>query len=147
MADGGLSAVILGAEDLKRSFDAAPKIVEEEFKKAMDKTAIDAECKARGHAPHKTGTLWRSIHHEPAQVTQNNVISKVGTDLVYARAQEYGTQGMMIHSHSRSGQQFSYIGNIPPKYYMKQAKEEVRPLLTRNISDATNKIIRRLVLG
>ena len=33
MADSGLSAVILGAEDLKRSFDAAPKIVEDEFKK------------------------------------------------------------------------------------------------------------------
>ncbi len=145
-ADYQLSVQILGAKELKDAIASVSGIALQAIKDALDKTAIDLEYKARGKAPHKTGALWTSIHTEPAQVTADNVEAKVGTtkNIKYARAQEYGTRGMTIHSHSRSGKPFTYIGNIPPKYYMRDAREEIKPEMTENMSAAAQKIVRHL---
>jgi phage gpG-like protein len=88
---------------------------------------------------HKTGALWGSLDAEYA--TPNNQVAKVGTKLSYARAQEYGTQGMVIHSHSKAGKPFTYIGNIKPKFYMRDAKAAVRPKLTEYLREASRRII------
>jgi HK97 gp10 family phage protein len=144
MAEGILSATIIGFDDLARRMDQAGEFAKEELKKAMDRTAILTESKAREKAPHLRGALRNSIHAESAQVTRNNVTAKVGTNLVYARAQEYGTVGMVIHATSRKGLKYSYIGNIQPKNYMRDAKLEVLPLLTENISKAVKRIISRV---
>src|SRR5437660_1645858 len=134
-----LSVSFIGAEELKRALDRGSQVAKEELAKALNKAANDAHQDAVSKAPHKTGRLWGSIHTENANAS--NLIAKVGTNVVYARAQEYGTQGMTIHSHSRTGKQFTYIGNIKPKFYMKQALENVKPKLTNYLQEAARRIV------
>jgi len=135
---------IAGLNELMSRLAQAPVIIEQEMKKAIDATAIFAERSARALAPHQTGTLQRSIHASPAVVTSNNVTAKVGTNIKYARAQEYGTVGMTINSHSRNGTAFSYRGNIKPKFYMKQGKEQAMPMRDINLKTAGYNIVKRL---
>src|SRR4051812_12213915 len=120
MADYAITANIIGAKELTDAIKGVADVAQKAIKDALNKTAIQVENKAREKAPHKTGALWGSLHTEPARVTTNNIEAKVGTDLEYARAQEKGTVGMTIHSRSRTGKPFTYIGNIKPKYFMKQ---------------------------
>lgn len=145
MPDYQLSVQILGANELAAALKSPNSIIVSELKKALDKTAMQLEKYARPKAPHKTGTLQRSIHREPAGLTANNVEAKVGTKLDYARAQEYGTVGMTIHSHSRTGTPFTYIGNIQPKFYMRDARSDVRPDMTKYMTEAVKNIIDHFV--
>src|SRR5689334_11045754 len=124
MGDYNLSADIIGAKELENAIKEIGSVTQRAIMDALNKTAIQLESRAREKAPHKTGALWGSIHSEPAQATGDNIEAKVGTNLEYARAQEYGTVGMTIKSHSRTGKPFTYIGNIKPKRYMKQGKDE-----------------------
>jgi hypothetical protein len=144
MADYNLSVQVIGAKELKDALASVDGFAREQIRLAINKTAIDLERKARDKAPHLHGGLYNSIHTQPAVVTQNNIEAKVGTNLVYARAQEYGTQGMTIHSHSKTGKQFTYIGNIKPHYYMRDAKNETKPELTDNLQEALRKIVSHL---
>ena len=139
-----VSAEVVGAKELKEAFESIDSFAKNAFMDAVNKAAISFEAKARGLAPHKTGALWNSIHAEPAHQTADNIEAHVGTNLKYARAQEYGTQGMVIHSHSRTGKQFTYIGNIKPKLYFKKAKGEIAPLLTSFMQEALTKIVGHL---
>lgn len=141
MADYNLSVKVIGAKELKDALTNIDGFAKEQIRLAINKTAIDLEQKARNEAPHLHGILMNSIHTEPAVVTQNNIEAKVGTNIVYARAQEYGTQGMIIHSHSKTGKQFTYIGNIKPHHYMNDAKNETKPELTNNLQEALRKIV------
>lgn len=150
-ADYTLSVDVIGAAKIKAVFDRADKICVNALKDALNITAYKLEYKARPLAPHDTGTLRSSIHadQDPGHLavqTLNNVEAAVGTKVKYARAQEYGTVGMTIHSHSKLGTQFNYIGNIRPKFYMKQAKESMRPEMTLAMQGALRVIIRELSL-
>ncbi|HEX2910390.1 MAG TPA: HK97 gp10 family phage protein [Chloroflexia bacterium] len=139
MADYKLTVDILGSEELKKTLLSSSMIAKQALSEALNKTANDLRQKAVSKAPHKTGTLWRSIHAEYATVA--NPVAKVGTDVVYARAQEKGTVGMIIHSRSKRGKPFTYKGNIKPKWYMKQAKEEVKANMTNYLEQAGRNII------
>ena len=143
--DYNLSVTVVGAKELQNALTNIDTFAKQAFMDAINKTAIDLERKARAQAPHRKGGLWNSIHTEPAVATHDNIEAKVGTNLKYARAQEAGTRGMVIHSHNkRTGKQFTYIGNIPPTWYMKRARDEVKPELTNNLSDAMQRIIRHV---
>ncbi len=143
-SDYQLSVNIIGAKELKDAISTVNSVARDALLFALNKTAIDLEASARSKAPHRKGGLWNSIHAQPAKVTQTNIEAHVGTNLKYARAQEAGTQGMTIHSHSRQGKQFTYIGNIPPKWYMRDARNEIKPELTNNLEAAVKKIINHL---
>ena len=147
MADANynLSVNIIGAKELKEAIASVSDVARKALMDALNKTAIDLERLARSKAPHLHGGLWNSLHAEPARVTVNNIEAHVGTNLKYARAQEAGTVGMTIHSHNKfSGKQFTYIGNIKPKWYMKNAKIEIKPELTNNMEKAMKTIIDHL---
>ncbi len=135
-----------GADKLISNIANVSNIIRDEMKKAMTACAVDAERFARAQAPHDTGALRSAIHYEPAVVTSNNVISKVGVNraIKYARAQEFGTQGMVIHSHSSKGKQFTYIGNIRPKWYMRDAKIKVQPIIKARVTQAGRNIVKGL---
>ena|SRR5258708_23163804 len=143
-SDYQLSAKIIGAEELKTAINSIDQVAIKAIVDAVNITAQDFENKARSYAPHKTGTLWNSIHAEPAEVSSNNVSAKVGTNLKYARAQEFGTVGMVINSHSKLGKPFTYIGNIKPKLYFAKAKDAIRTEFTNNLARAMQIIVSHL---
>ena len=149
MADDTLTVDVIGGAEIKAVFDRSSSICIKALKDALNITAYKLESKARPLAPHDTGNLRSSIHadQEPGHLavqTLNNVEAAVGTKVKYARAQEYGTVGMTIHSHSKLGTQFNYVGNIQPKFYMKQAKESLRPEMVVAMQGALAVIIREL---
>lgn len=147
MADFTLSAEIVGADKIKNAFDQFPAIAAKAIANALNQTANDIKEDAKKFAPHKTGALEDSIHVQEAQATAGiDMEAKVGTtkEIPYARAQEYGTVGMTINSHSKLGKAFSYIGNIPAKHYMKKSRDNAKPKLTQHLETALKIITRTM---
>jgi hypothetical protein len=85
---------------------------------------------AQGFAPYKTGTLRRSIHVGEAVMAALTASVEVGTNLVYAPAQEYGAHiepvnGRFLHWVSDSGEDvFARAVDIPPRPYMRPAADQ-----------------------
>lgn len=89
---------MVGIEINNATFDAAFKglkgmnaQVKKALFEAVTSSVLDIQTKAKtaGYAPYKTGTLRRSITNKVVSVT-DGVVGYVGSNLVYARIQEYG---------------------------------------------------------
>lgn len=141
MPDYQLSVDIIGAKELSAALHSSNPVIIKALTDAVNKTAITLRKKAADNAPHLHGQLRDSIHVEPAIATSTNVTAKVGTNIAYGRAQEYGTKTIMIHGRSKLGKRFDYQGNIPPKYYMRDAREAIKPIMTNNMQEALKKIV------
>ena len=90
---------------------------------------------AQGFAPYKTGTLRRSIHVGEAFVIGKTAACEVGTNLVYAAAQEFGAHiepknYPFLHWVTDDGTDvFVWHGvDIPPHPYMRPAADQGQPL-------------------
>ena len=143
-----MSITVIGADEIRKAIANVNGIAKKAIGDALNKTAYMAQAKAVSHAPHKTGTLWNSIHVDSppgnlAQAEGNMMVARVGTNLVYARAQEYGTVGMTINSH-RGNKAFTYIGNIKPKFYMKQAMDDIKTNMSDFMSEAVRVIVSQI---
>jgi phage gpG-like protein len=153
MSDYSLSVQVIGAKELKDALSSVDGFAKNAIKDAINKTAYSLQRQAVQNAPHKTGTLWGSIHTDSspghlAQVKGNNIEAVVGTNLEYARAQELGTVGMTINvpngRRTKNGgrtKPYSFIGNIKPKYYFQKARDSIKPIFTNNLQDAMKKIV------
>jgi hypothetical protein len=152
MADYSLSATVIGADTLAQALKNVGSVATKAISDAIDAAGYNIQAYAVSHAPHLRGALWGSIHYEQspghkARIEGDNIVGVVGTDLEYARAQEYGTVGMTINvsrgratSNGRT-RPYTYIGNIRPKFYMRDAKEAGGPILSANLQSAVTKII------
>lgn len=152
MADGNLtlSAEIVGADKIKTAFSQFPNVAARAIANALNQTANDIKEDAKNLAPHLHGYLMDSIHTEEAQATAGiEMEARVGTtkNIPYAKAQEYGTVGMEIHSHSRLGKVFTYIGNIKGKHYMKQARDNAKVKLTQHLQVALQRITKAMAVS
>ena len=152
MADSTTTITLVGDQKLLKGLQTGGAFAKNELAKALNKAANDVIQAAVEKAPHKNGRLWGAIHGENADsvnasATPQNLTAVVGTKLKYARAQEYGTVGMVIHSHSKSGKAFTYKGNIKPKLYMTQARNLTKPKLTNYLQLAASRIIQNIVSG
>jgi len=150
-----LSVNVIGAKELEKALAEVGDYAKKVISQAINKTAYDLEKTARAKAPHKKGGLWNSIHTDQdpghlARVTGNNVEARIGTNLEYALAQEKGTKGMTINVvNGRSTKYgrtkpYTYIGNIEAKYYMRDAKNAMKPQLTSNLQEALRLIVSML---
>ncbi len=154
MADYQLSVDIIGAKELKDAITSTSKIAINALLFAINKTAIDLERKAREKAPHRHGGLWNSIHAQSAKVTAANIEAHVGTNLKYAVYQEKGTRPHIVQIRNKkvlyskeTGKFYGIRVNIPAmagKFYMKKAKDEIRPEMTNNMANAMQKIVSHL---
>lgn len=156
MVDYKITADIIGEKELTDAINGVNEVAQRAITDALNKTAYQVESRARSKAPHKTGALWGSLHtnQEPgnmARVEGDNIVARVGTNLEYARAQEYGTKGMIISvpngRRTRNGgmtRPYTFKGNIKPKFYMKQAKEDVAPDFAENMRAALAIIVTHL---
>lgn len=141
MADYVISMDMLGSKELKAALDNSSRVAKKAMADALNKAALElAAHLAELPTPHKTGDLQGSFSH-PTLATSVNLAATVGTNKEYARAQEYGTIGMTIHSRSRLGKAFTYIGTIKPKFYMKQGMDWIKPKLSDHLEFAAKKIV------
>lgn len=152
MAESILSISLTGDQNILKGLKTGSAFASQEVAKALNKAANDVLQDAVSKAPHKSGRLWGSLHtgnpdSATSSATAMNMKAVVGTKLAYARAQEFGTQGMVIHSHSKSGKQFSYVGNIKPKHFLTQAKSDVKPKLTQYLQLAAQRIVSYMANG
>lgn len=73
-----------------------------EAAKLVRQTALDIEGSAKEFAPVRTGTLWRSIHHEiQGDGRFASMSAEIGTDVEYAPFVEYGTSRMAPQPYMR----------------------------------------------
>lgn len=77
---------VTGMADLKRAFHDLATMAERNQEIALKLVANQYKTDVQKLAPYDTGTLRRSIHVEMI----NSSSALVGTDLPYARRQEYG---------------------------------------------------------
>lgn len=152
--DYQLSIDVIGAKELKDAIAHVDSVATQAIVNALNKTAYDLERLARSKAPHRKGGLWNSIHTEPAKVTSTNIEAKVGTNLKYAVYQEKGTRAHTVKVVNKrvlynkdTNTFYGKSANIPPmsgKFYMKEARDEIKPELTNNLEQATKTIINHL---
>lgn len=150
-----LSAKVIGDKELKEAFSKAPKQVAKYMGDAIHKTAYETQGNAVRKAPHDHGQLQQSISVKGPVMTADNIFATVSTDLKYGRYQEegtgiYGPKGTPIRP--KNGKVLAWkkngkwifareVSGVKPKWYMKQAREEARPLLTNHMQDALGKIL------
>lgn len=83
------SVTIIGLPQAQAKFSALAALVDSKMTLILGAGALPIMNKAKALAPYRTGDLRRSIHPE---VTGPNTVT-VGTNLVYAAAQEFGLPG------------------------------------------------------
>lgn len=122
------SAELKGFNAFLNKLKDAPLAVELASKNMLTKAAFIAEGKAKLSSPIDTGKLRSSIQ---SKVTGRNAI--VGTNIMYAKAQELGRDPYVIRVKNKKvltngliffGKQVNHPG-FKGKFYMKKGYEEV----------------------
>lgn len=123
----GVTAVIIGADEMRKAFSKTDGVIGDEMSDALDKAAIMLTGRAKSFAPVKTGALRGSIHQEGPVATRGNVKVVVGTNISYAPFQEFGTSRGIIG-----------------KFYLTKATEIVRGALPGFLKSALGKVVSTL---
>lgn len=124
------STTITGLDQVRGRLAAAAQALDGRgLLPALRAAALVAQNDAKRRAPYLTGTLRRSIHTEDVG---SHVVS-VGTDVPYARRQEYGYAGT-----DRLGRTF----HQPARPYLRPALDENRAEMEREFADALEDILR-----
>lgn len=86
-----VTASVIGTEELLASFRQLDQAVRgSTLAAAAEAGALPVLNAAKANAPKRTRTLARSLHLEVVQATDSYAEVEIGTDLEYARIQEYG---------------------------------------------------------
>lgn len=117
-------AQLIGSEELAGALLRGSKAVIKELSDAVSKAGYYAENKAKAYAPIKYGFLRGSINMTDPKATKDNVEVVVGTNVIYAPYQEYGT--------SRG---------IKPKFYFRKSRSETLPKLADYMKEAVQNIL------
>ncbi len=116
-----------GMEELKKKLGKVEVGLSDELETATRAGALIVQNSAKDRAPFLTGTLKRSIHMETTEKNDRRVIITVGTDVVYAAAQEFGT--------SRG---------VPAHPYLRPALDENQDAVKKEIMAALKDILRKV---
>lgn len=153
-----VSGHIEGIDELKVKFNASPAIIDKHVGNALVKTAFLVEGKAKQYAPVKYGILRGSINSQGPFGQGGDLHTKVGTNIEYARHQEYGT-GIYGKNHTpitpkrkkvlawKSGGKWHFAKRVrgtKGKFYMKQAKEDGKRTITDEMRKAMKNITQEL---
>lgn len=153
-----VTAKIEGLEEMQRAFAIAPELINREMRDALEATGAVAEGTAKNEAPHDKGNLRGSINQGRVTGLGLDMELTVGTNLDYAKHQEYGTgiygkTGKPITPKRGKFLRFKYNGRwvyarsvkgTRGKFYMKKGKEAARPVLHSRMTQAVTNIVRRL---
>lgn len=90
-----------GVDELVRKLQGlARKATPAQARAALMAGALPIQTAAAQKAPVDTGTLRRSIHTETAEI-DSGVAARIGTNVEYAAAQEFGTSRMRAQPYLR----------------------------------------------
>lgn len=111
-----------GADGLSKKFAKIAEQASSKLEAAVTVGAMKVQNSAKYKAPYKTGNLRSSIHTAPESSSSDEVVVRVGTDVIYAAAQEFGT------------------ATIPPHPYLRPALDSNRAEVKREIKRALEKL-------
>lgn len=112
--------LIYSKERLKKAIDNIEGMyskLNDALYQAVSATVMEIQTKSKEYSPYKSGTLRRSIDKNVERSAQQ-IIGKVGTNVVYARIQELG---------GTTGIKKSVV--IKAKHYLTRAIQEIAPKL------------------
>jgi phage gpG-like protein len=150
-----MSVDVIGAEQLEQAFRESSQLTIRELSRAIGSTAYRVEGVAKAKAPIEYGTLRGSITTQGPDVKGHDVQAIVGTNVEYARYQEYGTgihgprkqpirpvRGKLL-AWKRGGSWFfaREVQGVRPKRYFRTAKEENRPVFVEHMREALTRIV------
>lgn len=122
----GFTIDVQGAEEMKRTFDKSPDFFDNVFSDVLSSLASQFVGKAKGYAPVKTGSLRASIHKDGVTGSGKNLSITVGTDILYAPFQEFGTR------------------YIAARRFFQRAREDIKGNAEAQMSKAASTLIRDL---
>ena len=127
---GAFSVTIKGDKRVRRRLDAVGRSLRGKgLLPALRAAALVAQNDAKRRAPYLTGTLRRSIHME--DVGSHAVA--VGTDVPYARRQEFGFAGT-----DKRGRHY----HQPARAYLRPALDENQREIRQEFADALEDVLR-----
>jgi len=96
-----VSMTLKGGKELPKKLEKLAQQYASKLGVAVGAAALIVSNDAKSNAPYLTGNLRRSIHIEPDDSSGERVVVKVGTDVEYARYQEFGTSTIPPHPYLR----------------------------------------------
>ena len=84
-----LEMEVLGVQAFVRSVELAPEVINLANREAMELSVRLVESEAKARVPRRTGRLFSSIDGR-VETLPNEIEGRVGTDVEYARAVEFG---------------------------------------------------------
>ena len=118
-----------GAPALLAKLEAKKQQYNDRCEAAATAGALLVENAAKDKAPYKTGTLKRSITHETIEKSEKACHVSVGTNLEYARLQEYGgtIEGKPLLVFEIGGETiFVQSVTVPASPYLRPAFDETK---------------------
>lgn len=82
--------MVEGFAELNRKLESLKTSIPDLLETGLNQGAGIIESKAKDYAPYQSGNLRRSIHYETKYKSLTSVIIAIGTNLKYARLQEFG---------------------------------------------------------
>lgn len=140
---------VVGLKDLERKLKAMGGAASDALEVAVQAGGLIVQNDAKKRAPYLTGTLRRSIHMETIEKTRDKVVVSVGTNVIYAAIQEFGgiikaKKAPFLVFRSKSGRLVRTKSvYIPPRPYLRPAKEENMTKILHEIRD----VLREVILG
>lgn len=116
-----------GLDEFEAQMRKGPEIVKDEMLKGVNRLTFAGQSISQAAAPVDTGTLRRSIIAKPATFAGGEAKGQWGTNVPYAKYQEYGT---------RRG--------IKPKGFMKKGADEITPKVAAEFKRVAAAIVARM---
>jgi len=151
MSDGFNVKIVGGPELARKLAQLSDVVAGKALERATLAGALLVQNAAKEKAPYRTGTLRRSIHSEVTETSKTRCEVEVGTDVVYARIQEYGgvikPKGphLLRWKDAKSGQWYTARQvTLPAHPYLRPAFDEKGTAAVREIGEALKILLSRV---
>ena len=115
-----------GQEELMKNLEKLGDKLGDGLEGAVRAGALPVRNDASDNAPYFSGNLKRSLHLETTEKSHERVVVQVGTDVIYAAPQEFGT------------------ATIPAHPYLRPALDENKDKTPKEIKEALGDIVRKV---
>jgi len=143
-----MAETIRGMDELNRNLDKLKDRMADKLEAATKAGASLVQNDAKKKAPKLSTNLSRSIHMETTEKTDARVVVEVGTDVEYARIQEFGgtihaQKGPYLTFKTKDGHWVRTPSvQIPPHPYLRPALDENSDKVKKEIREALADVLK-----
>lgn len=125
-------------EKMVKAIHGAPNEIKEGMRVAMESSLMEVHGKSVQNSPFKTGNLRRSLQWK-SEVGTNKIVGAVGTNLIYARMQEFGgtivakSAKFLVFKGSRGWASVKKVV-VPAKHFLGKAITDSRESIRQRFS-------------